>query len=118
VSFLICIFYILLHFQFFFPRLDPEDRNRIARAMETLMYSVGTPAPTAESSTWRLYNCIFFRPRTPNDKTFVTIEYGTGCWANVSKTIRRLCNINFNQLLTRLDRLLPKLPIESLFEEK
>ena len=66
--------------------------------MRRLMYDVGTPAPTLEDTTWRLYNCIYFRPRTPTDTTFVTFEYGTGCWAHVRKTIRGLCHVNLNQL--------------------
>ncbi|CAF1379247.1 unnamed protein product [Rotaria sordida] len=62
---------------------DSKDRDSIIRAMEKLMYDTGTPSPTPQDPTWRLYDCVYFRPRTSADRTFVTIEYGTGCWANI-----------------------------------
>jgi hypothetical protein len=58
---------------------NANDQKTITDAMNTLMYTVGTPIADSQQRT----ACIFFRPRQSTDKSFFKIQYGNGCSAHV-----------------------------------
>lgn len=59
--------------------LASAHRDFIVRAMETLMYAVGTPIPGSNNRS----PCVYFRPKTFNDQYFVRITHGDGCSGSV-----------------------------------
>jgi len=59
--------------------LDAADQEKIRKAMQRLMYAVGTPV----SGSVQRRACVYFRPRTDDDKVFLKIQYGEGCNAGV-----------------------------------
>ena len=61
------------------PFVATEHRNTILKAMQTMMYAVGTPIPGKSSRK----TCIYFRPKQSQDKTYVQIGYGKGCSSTV-----------------------------------
>ncbi|CAF4864307.1 unnamed protein product [Rotaria sp. Silwood1] len=58
---------------------DANDRNTITKAMNKLMYDVGTPVP--DQTTRKV--CVFFRPAQTGDKEVLKIQYGNGCSASI-----------------------------------
>jgi hypothetical protein len=76
-----------------------NDREMIINAMDTLMFDTGTLIAGSVSR----YVCVYFRPRQPTDKIFLTIQYGNGCNAHV-----RPQNFSFVQLMNPLGWLLVK----------
>ncbi|CAF1187129.1 unnamed protein product [Adineta ricciae] len=61
---------------------NAQDQQKITNAMNTLMYAVATPIANSQSRT----ACVFFRPRQSSDKDYISIQYGSGCSANVGYT--------------------------------
>jgi len=63
---------------------ESNERETILYAMNTLMYDVGTPIPNVEQRR----ACIYFRPRTAQDKVYLKIQYGDGCLATVCHRLK------------------------------
>jgi hypothetical protein len=61
--------------------IDTNDRTTIIKAMNQLMFDVGTPIPG--QSVRQV--CVYFRPSQSTDKEVVKIQYGNGCSASVSQ---------------------------------
>jgi len=85
---------------------ESNERETILYAMNTLMYDVGTPIPNVDQRRACIYfrprtaqdkvylkiqyrrACIYFRPRTAQDKVYLKIQYGDGCLATVCHRLK------------------------------
>jgi hypothetical protein len=59
------------------PNINTADRKKITDAMNDFMWYVGIQKPGSQERV----ACVYFRPRQANDRSYIDIQYGTGCGA-------------------------------------